>query len=252
MRSTCVGPARAPAPSRPAPPGWPGRGLGRPPGAGLRDGGGCSQRLGGQRPTPERAAQLVTLLKSLISSGPHFPRPVRLGRDLQALATRRRGALSVEPRVHAPVLPRTPPGREPALRAGALAPAPAPGTPRSAAPYAGKGDARGIPESSKDTSGPLCTAVSWGNRFRRSCRTVIESFREKGQGGGHGTRKATVVLAVVRKGDLGWLVQERTGSPRRIKRRRWPGKERMGVEVRRRTQSDNESWPVSIRSTGAR
>lgn len=75
MRSTCVGPARAPAPARPAPPGRPGRGLGRPPGAGLQDGGGRSQRLGGRRPTPERAAHLVTLLKSLIFSGASLPPP---------------------------------------------------------------------------------------------------------------------------------------------------------------------------------
>lgn len=179
MRSTCVGPARAPAPARPAPPGRPGRGLGRPPGAGLQDGGGRSQRLGGRRPTPERAAHLVTLLKSLIFSGASLPPPpIRTGRYLQAPATRRRGVLSVAPRVHAPVLPRTLPGWEPALCAEALALAPAPGTPRSAAQRAGKGNASGgfrkVPKTPGVLFGPQFPG---GNRFQRPCRTVIRSFR---------------------------------------------------------------------------
>lgn len=95
----------------------------------------------------------MTLLKSLSSSRPHSPHPVRVGRDLPDPATRRRrGALSAEPRVPAPVLPRTPPGRGPAALASALAFASAPRTVRSAAPCAGmarvleRGTRRGFPK----------------------------------------------------------------------------------------------------------
>ncbi|CAI9157694.1 unnamed protein product [Rangifer tarandus platyrhynchus] len=67
MRSTCVGPARGPAPS-----GGPGRGLSRPPRAGRPDGG----ALGTPHPAPcprspgvqaERATHRVTLITSFSS-----------------------------------------------------------------------------------------------------------------------------------------------------------------------------------------
>ncbi|CAD7676071.1 unnamed protein product [Nyctereutes procyonoides] len=234
--------APVPAPPGPPPPPRPSQPAGlrarRPPGAGLGDLEGGSQRLRGRSPTPQRAAHLVTLFKSLTSSGPHFAPYTRVGRHLQAPATRRPGALSSR----APG-PSSCSSKDPSRAVGSPArpcpPAPLPPPPyprprprapqarshHSAAPGAGDGDASGIPESSKDTSGPVRTAAPWANRFRRSCPPAKGGYRERGR------EAPPWAWLWPRKATWGGLMGE--GGP---------GKNRWS----RRTQSDSESWPISI------
>lgn len=82
--------------------------------------------------------------------------------------------------------------------------------------------APGTPESSRDTKGPLWTAVPGGNRIQRACQTAIGGCTGKGQGGGRaaGERQTTVGRAVVSKGLPGGVAEAGASGPE-AQRRRW-------------------------------
>lgn len=211
MRSTCVGPARAPAPAGPPRP--------------------LQRRAEGSAAHPRAKAP------AWARHSPSDPGQVIHPAGL-SLPLMKQGAIYKPPRRRRCLWSARPPfwcprssSKEPALaRANPVRPASAdaPTLDRLLRVLA-----RGTPESSKDTRGPLWTAVPGGNRIRRACQAAIGGFAEKGQGGGHaaGERQTTVGRAVVSKGLAGGVAEAGASGPE-AQRRRWHS--RRGGQQRRR------------------
>lgn len=184
MRSTCVGPARAPAPAAPPLPASPAEGSAAHPEPGSWTGAAAARAR--ERHSPSDPAPVTFLLAASLSA-PRTHR-ARLTRPCDAaVAAAARCFVSRAP------CPCSCSSKDPS-RAGASRPSQCPSLclcPQDSqicCSVCWKGGRVGISQSSKDTRDSLWTVVSWGNRFRPSCPTVIGSFGERGQGTGRGSQ----------------------------------------------------------------